>query len=87
MADFRHFLCCERHATAANFSGCGAFRIDNLSREGHALAALWLHAERAIRLAGAHCALARRCADIPFSDSIANANDHLTLTSLILLSG
>jgi len=73
--------------SSSDFSGRRAFRIDNLSRERNALAALGLKPQRPVRLARAHRAVARRSADIAFPDSIAHANDHSTLTSLRSLLG
>ena len=50
--------------------------LDDRARERHALAALGLAAKRTIGLAGAACAAACGFTDIPFTNGIADADDH-----------
>jgi hypothetical protein len=75
MADFCGFYVL-RLLRSSTFFG------DDLPCEWHALSALRLATERPIGLAGAGRPTTRGFAHIPFPKSIANANDHRTLTSL-----
>jgi hypothetical protein len=86
MAEISHFRVANA-TQAQRISGRVALRIDNLARERNALAAFGLEPERTIGLAGADCAIARGGAHVTFPDSIANADDHSTLTSLQTLWG
>jgi len=75
MADFCGFYVL-RLLRSSTFLG------DDFPCEWHALSALGLASERTIGLAGAGCPATRGFAHILFPKSIANANDHRTLTSL-----
>lgn len=75
MADFWGFWLL-RTLRSSTFLG------DDLTCERHALPALGLASERPICLAGTGSAFARGLAHVTFPKSIANANDHQTLTTL-----
>ena len=73
MADFCGFLKVRTLRSSA-------FGVDNGSRKRHALAAFWLATERAIGLTRADRAVTGRSADILFTNGIADADDHQTLS-------